>query len=98
LVVSTDGGQLDHLLGNSGEFDEVGTTLVDGSNDVLGLIKDVNGVLVFLGSSVGEALLLVSHGVDNGQVLGVGEGLLYVDLKLVVGSDLLVLTGTELGG
>jgi len=97
VVVGVGGnGDLDHFLGNAGELNKVSTTLVDGSNDVLGLIEDVDGVSVFLSATVGEGLLGVSHGEDDGKVLLVGEGLGLVDLKVVLGSDLLVLAGSEL--
>lgn len=96
-VVVLVGGMVDHLLGDLGELNETGTSLEDGSEDILGLLNGVHGILVVLGSSVGEGLLGISHGEDDSEVLLVGEGLLLVDVKLVLGSDLLGLAALELG-
>lgn len=58
----------------------------------------MEGISIILGSSVEVRLFSISGGKDDSQVLVVGEGLLFVNLKGVLRSDLLGVAAVELVG
>ena len=87
----------DHLLGNLWELNKTSTTLEDSSEDILSFFNGIKSISVILWSSVGEGLLGISHWEDDSKVFLVGEGLLFVNIEFVGGSDLLGFTASKLG-
>lgn len=90
-------GVLEHLLGDLGDLDEGAGSGEDSAEDILGLLNGANGVGVVLGSSGEVGLFDITGAHDDAEVLLVGEGLLFVDLKGVLGADQDVSAAVELG-